>query len=404
MNLETGKKEAKLMDVTDTHVDESMRSVVVDQDSTVTVATDIGGDVDTVVTKKAAAASSSSSNGPVITIADEKKNEEEELSAVDSDEAPLDEAPPAREPAWNHEKIYEVLQALPEPPKLDDGMDIHEAYSTLSKDEFRKQIIRLWKKRQQDLKDAIGSMQDDSKYLGTLLEQFRDAERDEDTAAMVNVLEVLEWEVQDLDKTHVFNFIGGFDIIAGYLNSTNLPVRAHASWIVGSAAKNYKDGQNWAIDAGALPKLIESLTLDASARGDDAAYLKEVFEVKKKALYSISSLVLFNERGQRLFLLHNGPERLAAIFDGVLHPVSVQLKVSIDAYRIPMGLLCDCVTTIVDTWLYVGGAADPRPAPGDRPRVVRSRHDRVEPQAAAEHFPIRRVVRAPLLLLSRTCK
>lgn len=320
------------MDSADTHVDESMRSVVVDPDATVTVATDIGGDVDTVVTKKTV----SSSTGPVITIADEKKKDEVHAvrEQADDEEAALDEAPPAREPAWNHEKIYEVLQALPEPPKLDDGMDIHEAYSKLSKDEFRKQIIRLWKQRQLDLKDALSSMQDDSKHLGTLLEQFRDAEREGDTAAMVNVLEVLEWEVQDLDKTHVFNFIGGFDIIAGYLNSTNLPVRAHASWIVGSAAKNYKDGQNWAIDAGALPKLIESLALDASAGGDDAAHLKEVFEVKKKALYGISSLILFNERGQRLFLLHNGPERLANVFDGVLHPVSVQLKVSNDAYQL----------------------------------------------------------------------
>lgn len=335
LNLETGKKEAKLMDPEDAHVDESMRSVVVDQDATVTVATDVGGDVDTVVTKKTKAAAST---GPVITIADEKKADDH--TGSNDDEAVVDEAPPAREPSWNHEKIFEVLQALPEPPKLDDGMDIHEAYAKLSKAEFRKQIIHLWKKRQQDLKDAIGSMQDDSKYLGTLLAQFRDAERDNDTPAMVNVLEVLEWEVQDLDKTHVFNFIGGFDIIAGYLNSTNLPVRAHASWIVGSAAKNYKDGQNWAIDAGALPKLIESLALDAASAGDDPVSLKEVFEVKKKALYGVSSLILFNERGQRLFMLHNGPERLANIFDGVLHPVSVQLKVG---YAHREGLFCDRV-------------------------------------------------------------
>lgn len=328
MNLETGKKEAKLMDPADVGVDESLRSVVVDPDSTVTVATDVEGEVDAVVTQKAAA------RGVVALVdsetSDTKDNAVDAVTATaESDnESAGDEAPPAKEPAWNHEKIFEVLQALPEPPMLEDGLDINEAYAKLPKAEFRRQIAKLWKKRQQDLKDAIESMQDDSKHLGELLEQFREAERAGNTAEMVHVLEVIEWEVQDLDKTYVFNFIGGFEIITGYLNSTNLPVRAHAAWIIGSAAKNYKDGQNWAIDAGAIPKLVASLALEAPVDGENASsVLRDVFEVKKKALYAISSLVLFNERGQRLFLLNDGPKVLATVFDGVLHPASVQLKV-----------------------------------------------------------------------------
>ncbi|TYZ63744.1 hypothetical protein PybrP1_003713 [[Pythium] brassicae (nom. inval.)] len=324
MNLETGKKEAKLMDPTDAaDADESMRSVVVDPDSTVTVATDVDGEVSTV-----AKAAKAGARGVVAV--------DTEASAATGDNG--DEAPPAKEPAWNHEKIYEVLQALPEPPVLDDGLDINEAYATLPKAEFRRQIVKLWKKRQQDLKDAIESMQDDSKHLGRLLEEFREAERAGSTDGMLHALEVIEWEVQDLDKTYVFNFIGGFEVIAGYLNATNLPVRARAAWVVGSAAKNYNDGQNWAIDAGAVPKLVESLALEAQSSnggggGDSdesaSSRLREVFEVKKKALYAISSLVLFNERGQRLFLLHHGPKVLATVFDDGLHPASVQLKAAL---------------------------------------------------------------------------
>ncbi|KAF1330189.1 hypothetical protein FI667_g5421, partial [Globisporangium splendens] len=318
VNLETGKKEAKLMDSTDVEVDESMRSVVVEQDATVTVATDVSGEIDTVVSKK----ESASHDGGIIPVDNADAQEEEQSAGVSDENA--DEAPPApREPAWNHEKIYEVLQALPEPPTL-NGMDIHEAHAKLSKEEFRKQIIALWKQRQQDLKDAMDTMQDDAKYLGKLLEQFRDAEQEGNADEQLNVLEVLEWEVQDLDKTHIFHFIGGFDIISGYLNSTNLRVRAGASWVIGTASKSYRDGQNWAIDAGALPKLIQSLALDA-AQNDDP---KAVFEVKKKALYALSSLILFNDRGQRLFLLHNGLERLAGLFDGT-HPKNVQLKAAL---------------------------------------------------------------------------
>ncbi|KAL3668202.1 hypothetical protein V7S43_007063 [Phytophthora oleae] len=320
LNLETGKREAKLVDPNEPDSEESMRSVVVDPDAketTVTVSTDISGDI---VTQE--------SEDDTLTVTDEASEDAVGLRTVDTEltEEGVDEAP-AAEPNWNHEKIYEVLQALPEPPKV-EGMDIHEAHEKLSPAEFRKQIVTLWKKRQAELKDALESLQDDAKYLGKLLEQFKEAEENGDTEGQLSVLEVLEWEVQDLDKTHVFNFIGGFNIIAEYLNSTNLPIRAHAAWVVGSAAKNYKDGQAWAIDAGVMPRLIHSLALEIPKAEESA---KGVLEVKKKATYALSSIVRSNERGQRLFLLHNGAELLAGLFNDA-HPNKLQLKVLLFVY------------------------------------------------------------------------
>lgn len=312
LNLETGKREAKLVDAAEAE-DESMRSVVVDpssKETTVTVSTDITGDV--VVEED-----------EELLVADDA--EEESDGAADVDEAP--DAVDGVEPNWNHDKIYEVLQALPEPPKV-DGLDLHDAHEKLSPAEFRKQIVTLWKKRQAELKEALESLQDDAKYLGKLLEQFKDAEQRGDLEGQLSVLEVLEWEVQDLDKTHVFNFIGGFGILAEYLNSTNLPVRSSAAWVFGSAAKNYKDGQDWAIDAGSVPKLIDSLALEVPSK--DA---KDVLEVKKKALYALASIVRSNARGQRLFQLHSGPELLAGLFDGA-HPDKLQLKTLLFVYDI----------------------------------------------------------------------
>ncbi|KAL4108950.1 hypothetical protein PRIC1_000658 [Phytophthora ramorum] len=292
LNLETGKREAKLVDPNEDDT-ESMRSVVVDPNAmqtTVMVSTDISGDIVT-----------DESEDDALTVVDEEIPEEEVSGAIvdvgtDDTEAP-EGAEPA-EPNWNHDKIYEVLQALPEPPKV-EGMDIHEAHEKLSPAEFRQQIVTLWKKRQAELKEALESLQDDAKYL-----------------------------VQDLDKTHVFNFIGGFGIIAEYLNSTILPIRAHAAWVVGSAAKNYKDGQEWAIDAGVMPKLVDSLTLEVPSSEAEA---KDVLEVKKKAIYALSSIVRSNERGQRLFSLHKGPELLAGLFDDA-HPAKLQLKVLLFVY------------------------------------------------------------------------
>ena len=109
-------------------------------------------------------------------------------------------------------------------------------------------------------------------------------------------------------QDHVFDFIGGFGIIAEYLNSTNFPVRAHAAWVVGSAAKNYKDGQRWAIDTRVVPRLVNSLTLEVPNVVESA---NNVLEVKKKAVCALSSIVRFNDCGKRLFSLHNGLELLA---------------------------------------------------------------------------------------------
>lgn len=322
LNLDTGKREAKLIDENENdETDTVTRDVSVAKDASVTVATDVTGEIDAVV-KPATA-----SQGLVAVVDEPEELEVFEEEVINSNNEPqLEESEPEEEqdmnePNWNHEKMYEVLEALPEPPTV-DGMEIHEARAKLAEPEFRRKMIKIWKRRQEELKEAMDSMQNDAKYLASLLDQFREAEHNGSTEDQVRVLEVLEWEVQDLDKTHVFNYIGGFDILAEYLNSTNLPVQASASWVIGSAVKNYKDGQDWAIDAGVLPKLIQSLALPV----EDSESPEEVIEVKKKALYALASLVRANERGQRLFVLHNGPAVLGAAFDGK-HPQALQIKV-----------------------------------------------------------------------------
>jgi nucleotide exchange factor SIL1 len=332
LNLATGKREAKLLSEDDAAKEPATgepvgadRGAEVSPEAaggeSITVVTDVTGEIND-ATVKASHTVASHALAVVEEATEDKETASE--SATDSSEtaSDVDEAPPAREPNWNHEKIYEVLQALPEPPDV-DGMDIHEARAKLSTPEFRRRMIKLWKKRQEELKEALGSLQDDAKYLGGLLEDFREADQNGDTAGQLRVLEVLEWEVQDLDKTHVFNFIGGFGIMTEYLNATNLPVRASASWLIGTAVKNYKDGQDWAINAGAIPRLVDSMTL--AVPEDDAEKASTVFEVKKKAVYGLSSLVRSNPRGQRLLLSLDGPAKLSQLMDA-RHPLGVQLK------------------------------------------------------------------------------
>ncbi|CEG49821.1 RxLR-like protein [Plasmopara halstedii] len=320
LNMETGKREAKMVE-TDKESEEHMRAIAIGsnaQEATISVATDISGNV--VMGEIADDIHLATDEG-------DKYDAFEDYSGNgESNDGDQDEVPPA-EPNWNHEKMYEVLQALPEPPKI-DGMDIHLAHDKLTAAEFRNQIVTLWKRRQAELKVALESLQDDAKYLGKLLQQLNEAEQRGDTDNQLSVLEVLEWEVQDLDKTHVFNYIGGFGVVAKYLNSTILPVRASVAWVIGSAVKNYRDGQEWAIDAGCIPLLIESLKLKSSSDKKDAT---DVLEVKKKSIYALSSIIRANARGQRLFLLHDGPGILAGIFNDA-YPAKLQLKVLFFVY------------------------------------------------------------------------
>lgn len=321
LDLSTGKREAKLVDPdeqVDPEMENSMRSVVVDPESkatTVTVTTDLSGEVvaEDITTTSRVDEEEATSGLEV--------SEEESFETEPQDES--DESTKEDSTNWNHEKIYETLQALPEPPKVGE-MDIHEAHEKLSPTEFRQQMIALWKKRQVELKDAIDNIQDDSKYFAKLIEQLYEAEQKGDVDEQLAVMEVLEWEVQDLDKTLVFNFIGGFGVMAERLNSTSLSIRAHAAWVVGSAAKNYHEAQNWVIDHGAVPKLISTLDLEVV---DGTENVPAIIEAKKKALYALSVLVRANERGQRLFLLHGGPDVLAKLAAEV-YPTNLQQKVS----------------------------------------------------------------------------
>ncbi|DBA02354.1 TPA: hypothetical protein N0F65_007173 [Lagenidium giganteum] len=312
LNLATGKREAKLLD--DSPLDPALAAAPVDievdrsEANSVTVTTDAHGEI-----------------ANVAALNDVERDQtvgQDSVEEAESSES-LDEAPPAKEPAWNTDKMYEVLQQLPEPPTL-DGMSLSEAHAKMSSLDFRRKMIKLWKKRQEDLKEAIDSMQNDAHFLAKLLDEFREGEREGSTEKQVNALEVLEWELQDLDKTHVFNYIGGFAVINEYLNASDMQVRAAASWVIGTAVKNYQDGQDWAISAGVIPKLLDSLELSVN----DAQDSGDVLEVKKKALYALSSLIRFNDRGQRLFLQNNGVEILAGLFTPE-HFARLQLKAAL---------------------------------------------------------------------------
>ncbi|RHY24960.1 hypothetical protein DYB32_008593, partial [Aphanomyces invadans] len=126
------------------------------------------------------------------------------------------------------ESLYNVLAQLPEPPQL-DGMNIHEAYGKLTKEEFSAFIAKLWKARQEELKDASAQVRDEVKHMQDLIDTLvtpKTGDFDVHEANVVDALQKLEWEVQDLDKAKDFYTLGGLEATVKHLNASSFKVRA----------------------------------------------------------------------------------------------------------------------------------------------------------------------------------
>lgn len=303
VNLQTGKREAKILDANEKEADNA--AVLVDSP-------DEGSE--------GVLQTSASAVGEV------KEDHEATDKSYDNVEI-LNESESfvPKEPDWNHEKMCELLNSLPEPPKV-GNMDINEAQKKLSKDEFRREIIRLWKNRQADLKLALDALQNDSKYQGELIDSFHEAGLEGKVEEQLVILEKLEWEVQDLDKTHIFHYIGGFDFVLEQLNASDLRIAASACWVIGTACKYYDDAQVWAIDAGVMPRLLQQLAVESSITSDNQDQQLSIWEARKKALYAITSIMRSQDRARKLFLQFDGERALGQFFGGTA-PYNVQIKV-----------------------------------------------------------------------------
>ncbi|CAK4086174.1 unnamed protein product [Aphanomyces euteiches] len=201
------------------------------------------------------------------------------------------------------ESLYNALAQLPEPPEM-DGMNIHEAYGKLTKEQFSAYIAKLWAKRQEELKEATASIRDEAKYMQGLIDTLvtpSSGDADIHEANVVDALQHLEWEVQDLDKAKDFNTMGGLEATVQYLNASSYRVRTMAAWVVGSAVKHYDQAQEWALQAGAMPLILNSLSIVPNE--EDRA---SVLAMQKKMLYALSALVQANTKAQSLFARNDG--------------------------------------------------------------------------------------------------
>ncbi|KDO27272.1 hypothetical protein SPRG_07521 [Saprolegnia parasitica CBS 223.65] len=224
-------------------------------------------------------------------------------------------SPETKEEHRISDSLYNVLAGLPEPPVL-DGINIHDAHAHLSKEAFAAYVEKLWKARQAELKEASEAIRNEAKYMQTLIDALLAPTTPTDD--VLDALTKLEWEVQDLDKARDFNTLGGLVVTVQFLNATDLAVRAQAMWVVGSAIKHFEEAQNWALQAGAVPHLLQSLAMPISD--------KAVVAMQRKALYALSALLQSNAKCQAVLLAQDGVRILNALAANANAPLQLRLK------------------------------------------------------------------------------
>ena len=235
--------------------------------------------------------------------------------------------------------MYDVLHSVL--PEGEARAAMEAARASLPRAEFRRVLRSLWDKRQKELAEAMATVRDEAKYMQQLLdglvggEEGTDAEHNATAVALGkrNLLEVVEWEVQDLDKARDFRTLGGLAVVLRELGDADAGVRAAAAHVVGTFAKNFGEAQAWALGAGMLPLLQAQLReayegfgsgadsgggcggnepgedLVTSSKGGGGGAGSSC-EVPRRAVYALGALLRQNKRAQAVFVANGGMDTL----------------------------------------------------------------------------------------------
>jgi len=176
-----------------------------------------------------------------------------------------------------------VLYGLPDvDPRLPDA----SARDKMSREEYEAALSKIWKLRQEEIRDSIEAMEDEPALVTNLTLILAEASLDTVQVELLDALVDLEWFVQDLDHAAHFSNIGGLDFCVKLLSHQDSNVRQLAAHVSGNAAKSNEAMQTKALQAGLLTKamnrLVELLPCEASEA-------ESVGKECNKMLYAISS-------------------------------------------------------------------------------------------------------------------
>ncbi|XP_030841956.1 nucleotide exchange factor SIL1 [Strongylocentrotus purpuratus] len=161
-----------------------------------------------------------------------------------------------------------------------------------------KQRYRSIEELKKELAELEVDIKTDYEIMTKLFEEYR-ADQTPETRKLI--LQDLEFYVHKVDNGVDLARLGGWDIIISALNSTEEDISSEAAHVLGSAVQSNPKAQVSAYDGGALQALLRLLTRSSS------------INVKRRALYGLSSLIRFFPHAQRKFLELGGLSVLSGL-------------------------------------------------------------------------------------------
>ncbi|CAM9788093.1 unnamed protein product [Chrysoparadoxa australica] len=204
--------------------------------------------------------------------------------------AALDDYPVEDTASARAKRMYESLMGLPESDRDRLGLEVLEV---LPESEWEPVLDRIWKTRQEELKEAYDAIVQPKELLAREIFVLKDPASTSDE--IVDALSELEEHLSDLDMARDFHNMGGWaellpllDII--WPNS----VISSTAMVIGTAIGNIPDHQLWVLeeDNAGLRALLS------------ACSLVEDSNVASRLIYALSSA------------LRNSPEVQAAFSEG----------------------------------------------------------------------------------------
>ncbi|XP_041476573.1 nucleotide exchange factor SIL1-like [Lytechinus variegatus] len=194
----------------------------------------------------------------------------------------------------HREELQERLAKMTDDDKCDDCND-NEALIEEVKQRYRsiEEIKKEFSKLEVDIKT-------DYEIMAELLDEYR-KRIDLSPEARKLILQDLEFFVHKVDNGVDFASLGGWDVIMGALNSTEVVLNSEAAHVLGSAVQSNPKAQVSAFDSGALHALLHVLSRSPS------------ITVKKRALYGLSSLIRLFPFAQRKFIELGGLSVLSGL-------------------------------------------------------------------------------------------
>ncbi|XP_065071819.1 nucleotide exchange factor SIL1-like [Rhopilema esculentum] len=257
MNLQTGLKEAKLMDGDDGA--RFLKQKVKQNEGN-----------DKVHQEK-------HQDGPNIVMSDEMKDEAESYPESD--------------------KIYFTKQHLKDALKdfrdkfHDDG--VKSDGQEISRSEAVKQKFRSIEEIRKELEDHMGwKVKSDAQLMKIRVEILRaeNATKEEQSHA----LEDLEYYVHQIDNAVDLEKMHGLQVVIQFLNNSDLQLQEKAAKVIGAAVQSNPKAQLAALEHGAMQFLLRQISYSSTER------------LRKTALFALSALIRTNSKSQIVFLKLDG--------------------------------------------------------------------------------------------------